>query len=176
MLFVQKSYVKKQYSLRKGNVLKYTAFIAKGAMRQYCVDDKGNEKIVHFYSENHGASDRESLISLQPSVCHIEAWENTEMLIITPNDFFELTAKIPTVAQMHRVMDQRHAIALHRRLSSMIVDSAEMRYLQFANNYSPTKLASVTTVAPHAPPDIPATPFLAAIVRRPPASNSPTGH
>lgn len=133
--FQPKKLRKKQYFLQKGNVLKYTAFITKGAMRQYCVDDKGNEKIVHFYIENHWASDRESLISLEPSVSNIEAWEDTEMLIITPKDFFELTAKIPAVAQMHRVMDQRHAIALHRRLSSMIVGSAETRYLQFANNY-----------------------------------------
>jgi CRP-like cAMP-binding protein len=45
---------KKQYFLQEGDVCKHTAFIVKGAMRQYSVDDKGIEHIVHLYIENYG--------------------------------------------------------------------------------------------------------------------------
>ncbi|MET0243306.1 MAG: Crp/Fnr family transcriptional regulator [Flavitalea sp.] len=134
-VFQPKKLRKRQYLLKEGHVMKHTAFITRGAMRQYFVDDKGNEKIVHFFIERHWASDRESLISGEPAVSNIDAWEDTEMLIITPKDFFELTEKVPALALMHRVMDQKHAIALHKRLNSMIVASAETRYLQFAVSY-----------------------------------------
>ena len=45
--FQPKKLRKKQYFLEEGNVCKYVGFIVKGAMRQYSVDDKGVEHIVH---------------------------------------------------------------------------------------------------------------------------------
>lgn len=133
--FRPKKLREKQFFLQEGETLKSAAFITNGAMRQYCIDDKGNEKTVHFYIENYWAADRESLNSLEPSIYNIEAWEETHMLLITPKDFFELTTKIPALAQMHRVMEQRHAVASLRRLNSMLVGSAEMRYSEFVINY-----------------------------------------
>jgi CRP-like cAMP-binding protein len=44
--FVQQKIRKRQYFLQEGQVCKYAAFIVKGAMRQYSVDDKGVEHIV----------------------------------------------------------------------------------------------------------------------------------
>ena len=40
-VFVPKKIRKRQYFLQEGEVCKYGAFIVKGAMRQYSVDDKG---------------------------------------------------------------------------------------------------------------------------------------
>ena len=133
--FQPKKLRKKQYLLQAGDVSKYTAFITMGAMRQYFIDEKGNEKVVQLFIENHWADDRASLLSFEPSVYNIEAWDNTEMLIITPKDLYDLADKIPALAQMLRVMDDRHAIALHSRLNSMICRSAEMRYQEFASKY-----------------------------------------
>ena len=39
--FVPKRIRKRQYFLQEGEVCKYSAFIVKGAMRQYSVDEKG---------------------------------------------------------------------------------------------------------------------------------------
>lgn len=133
--FQQRNLRKRQYFLRAGEVSKYTGFILKGAMRQYCIDDKGNEKIVQLFIENYWADERESLISLEPSKYDIQAWEDTEMLIITPKDIFELAEKIPALAQMLRVMDDRHAIALHKRINSMLCSTAEMRYIEFTSRH-----------------------------------------
>lgn len=126
---------KKQYLLQAGDVSKYVAFITKGAMRQYCIDDKGVEKIVQFYIENHWATDRESFASLQPSLYTIEAWEDTNMLVITREHINELMKQVPALATMARVMDERHAIATHKRLSLMIVGTAKMRYQEFMANF-----------------------------------------
>ena len=47
------------------------------AMRQYRVDDKGEEHIIRLYIENWWAADRESLMKQTPSSYFIDAWEDT---------------------------------------------------------------------------------------------------
>ena len=107
-IFVPKKIRKKQYLLQEGQVCKYSAFIVKGAMRQYSVDDKGAEHIVHLSIENWWAVDRESFVMLTPSVYNIDAWEDTEMLLITRADL-NLLDQIPAITQMIRKMDERHS-------------------------------------------------------------------
>ena len=133
--FQPKKLRKKQYFLQEGDVCKYVGFIVKGAMRQYSVDDKGVEHIVHLYIENYWAGDRESSIMLTPSKYNIVAWEDTEMLIITRAEMMDLMEKIPALVKMIRLMDERNAIANQRRLSSTISNTAEKRYEEFADNH-----------------------------------------
>lgn len=133
--FQPKKLRKKQYFLQEGDVCKYVGFIVKGAIRQYSVDEKGVEHIVHLYIENYWAGDRESSIMLTPSKYNIDAWEDTEMLIITRAEMMDLMEKIPALVKMIRLMDERNAIANQRRLSSTISNTAEKRYEEFADNH-----------------------------------------
>jgi len=133
--FQPKKLRKKQYFLHEGEVCKYVGFIVKGAMRQYSVDDKGVEHIVHLFVENYWASDRESSIMLTPSVYYIDAWEDTELLTITRAEMIDLMEKIPALVKMTRLMDDRNAIANQRRLSSTISNRAEKSYEEFADHH-----------------------------------------
>lgn len=133
--FQPKKLRKKQYFLQEGDVCKYAGFIVKGAMRQYSVDDKGVEHIVHLFIENYWANDRESATMLTPSRYNIDAWEDTEVLLITRAEMLDLMDKIPALVQMIRLMDERNAIANQRRLSSTISNTAEKRYEEFASNH-----------------------------------------
>ena len=81
--FEYKKIRKRQYLLQEGAVCKYAAFIVKGAMRQYSVDDKGLEHIVRLSIENWWAVDRESYTMLTPSPYNIDAWEDTDALLAT---------------------------------------------------------------------------------------------
>jgi CRP-like cAMP-binding protein len=131
--FVPKKIRKRQYFLQEGQVCKYGAFIVKGAMRQYSVDDKGAEHIVNLFIENWWASDRESFVMLTPSVYNIDAWEDTEMLLITRADHLNLLNSIPAIVEMSRKMDERNSIATQKRLNSSISFSSEKRYADFAS-------------------------------------------
>jgi len=133
--FQPKKLRKKQYFLEEGNVCKYVGFIVKGAMRQYSVDDKGAEHIVHLYIENYWVSDRESAVMLTPSKYNIDAWEDTELLIAKVADMLNLIEKVPSFGQMTRLMDQRSFIVSQRRLNSTISNTAEKRYEEFADNH-----------------------------------------
>lgn len=133
--FQPKKLRKKQYFLQEGNVCKYVGFIVKGAMRQYSVDDKGVEHIVHLFIENWWASDRESAVMLTPSKYNIDAWEDTELLTATIADMLDLIGKMPSFGEMTRIMDQRSFIASQRRLNSSISNTAEKRYEEFVGNH-----------------------------------------
>jgi CRP-like cAMP-binding protein len=133
--FVPKKIRKRQFLLQEGEVCKYGGFIVKGAMRQYSVDDKGVEHIVQLHIENYWVSDRESAIMLTPSKYYIEAWEDTELLIITRVEMMDLIQKIPSIAQMTRLMDEKSFIASQRRLNSTISNTAEKRYKEFVDNH-----------------------------------------
>jgi CRP-like cAMP-binding protein len=133
--FVPKKLRKKQYFLQEGEVCKYFAFIVKGAMGQYSIDDKGIEHTVHLSIENWWVGDRESYIMLTPSVYNIDAWEETELLIITRADQLNILEKIPSIASMIRNMDDRNAIANQRRLNSAISNTADKRYEDFVSSH-----------------------------------------
>ncbi|HEV7783484.1 MAG TPA: Crp/Fnr family transcriptional regulator [Chitinophagaceae bacterium] len=133
--FVPKKIRKKQYFLQEGQVCKFSAFIVKGAMRQYTVDDKGVEHIVRLLIENWLAVDRESFVMLTPSVYNIDAWEDTDVLIITKPDSMDLFNQIPVLAQWRQSLDEHHAFAAQKRLSASISFSAEKRYSDFTNTY-----------------------------------------
>lgn len=134
-LFVPKKMRKKQYLLQEGEVCKYSAFIVKGAMRQYTVDHTGVEHIVHLTIENWWVLDRESWVMLTPSNYYIDAWENTELLLITRADAVRLTNECPAFNEMIRLLDERNNIATQKRITSAISSTAEKRYADFVNDH-----------------------------------------
>jgi CRP-like cAMP-binding protein len=130
-----KTFRKKQYFLQEGEICRYFGFIVKGAMRQYSVDDKGVEHIVRLSLENWWVGDRESWVMLQPSIYNIDAWEDSEILLITREDTLKLVHELPAFEEMVRGMDERHSIAAQKRVNAAISLPADKRYADFANNY-----------------------------------------
>ena len=133
--FEYKKIRKRQYLLQEGAVCKYAAFIVKGAMRQYSVDDKGLEHIVRLSIENWWAVDRESYVMLTPSPYNIDAWEDTDALLATRADLLNLSNKVPALRETTRKLDERHAFASQKRLNAAISMTAEQRYSDLEKNY-----------------------------------------
>ena len=133
--FTPKKLKRKQFFLQEGDVCKYFAFIVKGAMRQYLIDEKGVNHIVHLGIENWWMGDRESWVMLKPSIYNIDAWEDTEMLLITRADTLKLVCQIPIFNEMVRGMDERNNIATQKRITSSISLTAEKRYTDFIANH-----------------------------------------
>lgn len=132
--FIPKKIRKKQYLLQEGEVCKYAAFIVKGAMRQYSVDDKGVEHVVQLYLEDWWVTDRESFTMLTPSTFNIDAWEDTEVLLISKADSVELM-KIPAFNEMGRILDDKHSFSSQKRINAFISHLAEQRYIDFLTAY-----------------------------------------
>lgn len=133
--FIPKKLKRRQFFLQEGDLCKYFAFIVNGAMRQYLIDDKGKEHIVHLGIENWWVGDRESWVMLTPSIYYIDAWEDTELLLITRADTLKLVKQLPAFDEMVRGMDERNNISTQRRITSSISLTAEKRYVDFTNSH-----------------------------------------
>ncbi|RVT97229.1 Crp/Fnr family transcriptional regulator [Mucilaginibacter limnophilus] len=133
-VMVFKRYKKKQFLLQDGDVCKNLSFILKGATRQYSVDEKGNEHIMALCIEGWWTGDRESYFRSVPSVYNIDAWEETEVLML-PKTELPRVSNIPAFAEMRMTLDENYSIAAQKRVLVSISHSAEKRFEELAKTY-----------------------------------------
>ena len=126
---------KKQYLLQEGDVWKYNAFITKGLVRFYSVDESGRENIVSFAKENWWTGDRASLLTGEPSKNNIDAIEDTELILITKTNFDRLCRDIPAFNDMVNAILNKSFITSQNRIHSAIAFTAEQKYLDFVQKY-----------------------------------------
>jgi len=127
---------KRQYLLQEGDVWRYDAFIARGCIRSYSIDENGVEHVIGFGIENWWIGDRESLLSGQPSRFNIDAVEDSEVILFTHTKFEELCASIPVFGHMINHILQRSFIASQNRIQAALSNTAEEKYLAFIEKYS----------------------------------------
>lgn len=134
--FIYKKLRKRHFFLQEGDVCKHFGFIVKGSMRQYTIDQKGTERIIHLYIENWWASDRESFWKETPSIYNIDAWEETDLLLLPKeNGYYERVNSIPAFTKMRLKLDDNNSIASQRRLRASMFDTAEKRYEELLKCY-----------------------------------------
>jgi CRP-like cAMP-binding protein len=132
--FVAKKLRKKQYLLQEGDVCKNLAFVAKGLLRTYNVDDKGDEHMSVFGWEGWWISDFNSFLSGEKAVFNIDAIENSDLLLISRSDYEALTLAVPVMDRYFRILYQNSLITKERRLMSSITYTAEEKYVKLAES------------------------------------------
>lgn len=126
---------KRQYLLQEGDVCRHNCFVINGLLRTFSVDEKGNEHVIRFAAENWWISDRESLMSEQPSKFNIDAIEDTSVLLFTKNATEMLMEKIPAFGKMINDMLSKSLISSQNRIHEVISHSAEENYLNFIKRF-----------------------------------------
>jgi CRP-like cAMP-binding protein len=134
-LFISKKIKRKQHYLHAGEVCKHMAFILKGAMRKYYIDEKGIEHVVDLYVENWWAGDRESFVMHTPSVYFIEAWEDCDLILISRENTLKLRSECAAFNELTLKLDERHTISTQKRITSSISLTAERRYGDFVESH-----------------------------------------
>ena len=126
---------KKQYLLQEGDVCKTIAFIEKGALREYNVDDKGNEHILQFAIEGWVISDLYSFMTGEPSTYNIDAIEDSELVLITKSAQEEILKRVPKYETYSRMQMTGAYMAMQKRITSILSTPIEERYLYFTKLY-----------------------------------------
>jgi len=154
-IFEQRIIRKKQFLLHEGTVCKYLCFIAKGALRQYYIDSKGTEHIINFGTEGSWLTDKESFSMLTVSRYNIDAVEDTEVLLITQENFALLRDYSVNFIKMLVKMEEQNCITLQNRLNASISYTAEEKFKYLAayfpgylQRFPQTMLASFIGVTP----------------------------
>lgn len=126
--FIPKKLRRRQYLLQQGDVCKYVAFVEKGLLRAYTVNDKGSEHILQFAFEGWWISDQYSFLTGEPSEYNIEAMEDCELLLLSKQSEEDMLEKIPKLERFFRILLQNNLIATQKRLASSLSQTAEERY------------------------------------------------
>ncbi len=138
-----KAIPKKTILLHEGDVCNFEAYINKGCIRNYYIDEHGIEVTLQFAVEDWWVSDIASFHNHTPSKMFIETLEDCELLLLSPQTKEDLLLKLPRFERMFRLMVQRNLAVLQNRLFTTISTSAEEKYLDFLERYPtiPQRLA-----------------------------------
>lgn len=126
---------RKQYIVQAGDPCKYECFINKGCLRQYYVDEAGQEHVVMFAEEGWWISDMFGLVTGEAALTNVEALEDSELLLIDRNEFNKLMLQYPVFERFFRIKLQRAFIAHQRRLIENMSMPADQRYCNFVEQY-----------------------------------------
>ena len=114
--------------MQEGDVCKYVAFVEKGLLRSYTVNDRGQEHIAQFAYEGWWISDQFSFLTGAPSIYNIDAIEDCELLLLTKPAEDEMLERIPKLERYFRILLQNNLISTQKRLTSSFNQTAEERY------------------------------------------------
>lgn len=99
---------KKSFLLQAGEVCNLEAFIVKGCMMTYLLNEEGKETVLYFSIENWWVSDISSFNEQTKSNFYIQALEDCELLYLTPQAKEELLFKVPHFERAFRLMIQKN--------------------------------------------------------------------
>lgn len=126
---------KHQYLLQQGDICRYHYFVAKGLLRTYSIDEKGNELVLRFAPENGWISDCESLYLGTPSQFNIDAIEDTAVILFENNTKELLMEKIPSFGKMINTLKNKNTVNFQNRLHESLTSNAEQKYHNFVAQY-----------------------------------------
>ena len=121
--------------LRAGEVCDFEAFVVKGCLRMYFIDQKGKEITLFFAPEGWWIGDLASFTQRMPSRFFIECVEDSIVLRIDHAGKEALFARVPLLERAFRLAVQRHLSALQERFVQALASPAEECYTDFLQKY-----------------------------------------
>lgn len=126
---------KKQVLLGEGEICTHEYFVNSGCLRQYNLDEKGQEHIVQFAVMDWWIGDQYSFVTGLPGKYFIDALLDSEVLMIEKNKLEELYLKVPKFERFFRIAFQNAYVAMQQRILSKLSEPAEKSYLDFIQRY-----------------------------------------
>src|SRR6185437_10077035 len=132
--FTVKTITKKDYYLRAGECCHSKAYLNKGCARNFVLDEQGHERILFFAFEDWWLGDFDSYYSGKPATNYIQLLEDSELLVISKENFQKAEKEISKLTQWYSFKMLRSASAARNRIEEMKTLSAEERYLKLIEN------------------------------------------
>ncbi len=134
-LLEHKTFPRKTFMLQEGEVCNFEAYVIKGCIRTFFIDENGFEVMLQFAIEDWWVSDIASFYERTPSKLFIETIEDCDVLFFTPGNKEKLLQKVPRFERVFRLMVQRNLAATQNRLINTIAKNAVEKYLDFLDRY-----------------------------------------
>jgi CRP-like cAMP-binding protein len=125
---------KKGFYLKQGDIAKSKAFLVKGAVRYFYLDNNLKENTLFFRFENMWLGDIESYHEQTPSKISIQTLEDSELLIINKTDFAILQQQIPALEKWYAINAEKMYSSLFNKLVEAKLRTPEEKYLHLLDN------------------------------------------
>jgi len=119
---------KKRHLFTSGEICKYMYFVEKGLLREYYLDEKGEDITIQFGFEEHWVGDLYSYFSGEKSNLNVEALEDTQFLYLARDDFERALLSIPKLERFFRLLIQKAYVTTQQRLARIFTEDAAERY------------------------------------------------
>lgn len=133
--FRYKKVRRNQVLVQPPDIAVYEHYVVSGCLMEYYIDNNGTQHTLLFAPEGWWATDLPSFLKGHDSRYHIEALEDTELLMVSKEALDKLLSKVPVMNNYFRILYQNAIIGLEERLQCMLSSQVEERFLRFRQKY-----------------------------------------
>lgn len=134
-LLFEKTFEKKQLLAEAGKICKYNYFIISGACYSFLSNDADEKYVVQFALDGYWISDLYSFFSGDKAIYHIEAIEDTRVLMLNKSSFETACREFPVFEKYFRILVQNAYVSLQYRLVKSVSATAEERYAELIHRH-----------------------------------------
>ena len=131
--FTELNLQKGEFFVKQDKVCRHIAFILKGTLRTYYINDKAEETTSCFCTENNLTTSYKSFILQHPSNLVLQAIEETKLLVIDYENLQKLYAKSAIWQTIGRAVAEREYIVMEQYASVLNNETAKEKYLRLLN-------------------------------------------
>jgi CRP-like cAMP-binding protein len=132
--FKEKTLKKNTYWVKAGQYAEHIGFITRGKMRVFYETEDGNEITCFFSPENSFIASYTSLLTHTPTHENIMALEATTLFTIHRDELERLSAQIPKMQVLRRIIAENLFIVMEKRIMSLQSETAFERYESMLHN------------------------------------------
>ena len=122
---------KNEHLFRSGDIARYVYFIDQGCLRQYYINNNGEERTIYFKVENGWCSELVSFLDNKPTELCLQALENCKLQIINQKNWIYAVTQIQSFTMGFIRAQQDTNYMLKKRLAEATVETPEEKYLRF---------------------------------------------
>jgi len=130
-LFESLTVKKNEHLFREGEVVRYVYFVEKGCLRQYYINNNGEDRTIYFKVENGWASELVSFLDNKPTELNLQALEDSSLQIINQKNWVYGITQIRPLTMGFIRAQQDTNYSLKKRLAEATVETPEEKYLRF---------------------------------------------
>lgn len=133
--FKRKVYSKNVFVGREGETTRFTAYVDKGCVSNFRVLENGKKVINHFAFEDWWVGDLESFLNQVPSKTYWLTLEETELMVISKDDFDFIMESVPPFQLFFLKKTQKAFLKEMENADKDKSETAQEKYLRMMADY-----------------------------------------
>ncbi len=130
IFFKEQILQKGDFFVKQGKICQQIAFINKGALRAFYINDKAEETTSCFCTQNSLTTSYKSFILQQPSTLSIQALEDSELLVIDHDNLQKLYSTSHVWQSIGRTVAEKEYIIMEQYAAVLNNETAKEKYLR----------------------------------------------